>query len=115
RAGLPPTPVGVTALRAWSWRAARSGVEAQLVSPTTGTPAAAGDVVAELLELLHPVLAEASEDEQVQAVVATILREGTGARRQREAYASRHDLHDVVADAVHVGGPITAEPHSEPM
>ncbi|MFF0905451.1 UNVERIFIED_CONTAM: YbdK family carboxylate-amine ligase [Kocuria sp. CPCC 205316] len=78
RAGLPPAPVGATQLRAWSWRAARSGVEAQLVSPTTGTPAAAGEVVAELLELLHPVLPEASEDEQVQAVVAAILRDGQG-------------------------------------
>lgn len=115
RAGEDLAPVGVVQLRAWSWRSARSGVEAQLVSPTTGTPAAAGEVVAELLELLHPVLAEAGEDEQVQAVVATILREGTGARAQRDAYASRHDLHDVVAHALHIGGPTRAEPHPEPM
>ncbi|GAA1758865.1 glutamate--cysteine ligase [Kocuria aegyptia] len=114
RAGEDPAPVGVAQLRAWSWRAARSGVEGQLVSPTTGAPAAAGEVVAELLELLRPVLAEAGEDEQVQAVVVAILREGTGAHRQREAYASRHDLHDVVADALHIGAPTTAEPHSEP-
>ncbi|MGX5358236.1 glutamate--cysteine ligase [Kocuria sp. KH4] len=114
-AGEPPAPVGVTQLRAWSWRAARSGVEAQLVSPVTGTAAAAGEVVAELLELLHPVLSEAGEEEHVQAVVATILREGTGARRQREAYASRHDLHDVVAAALDLGGTSTAAPHSKPM
>ncbi|WP_460667228.1 glutamate--cysteine ligase [Kocuria himachalensis] len=108
RAGLPPAPVGVTQLRAWSWRAARSRVEGQLVSPTTGTPVAAGEVVAELLELLHPALSEGSEDEQVQAVVAAILREGTGARAQREAYASRRDLHDVVAAALNLGEPTTA-------
>ncbi|GAB2605781.1 glutamate--cysteine ligase [Kocuria himachalensis] len=115
RAGEGPAPVGVAQLRAWSWRAARSGVEGQLVSPTTGVPVAAGEVVAELLELLHPVLAEAGEDEQVQAVVATMLREGTGARAQRDAYATRHDLHDVVAAALHIGGPTTAAPQSEPM
>jgi carboxylate-amine ligase len=115
RAGLPPAPVGVAQLRAWSWRAARSGVEAQLVSPVTGTAAAAGEVVAELLELLHPALAETGEEEQVQAVVATMLREGTGARAQREAYASRHDLHDVVAAALNLDGPPTAASHSEPL
>lgn len=109
RTGLPPAPVGVTTLRAWSWQAARSGIEGQLVHPTTGIPAPAGEVVAELLELLHPVLTEAGENDQVHAVVAAILRDGTGARRQRDAYAARHDFHDVVAAALEPDDPQSGE------
>lgn len=105
RAGVAPMPVGVTELRAWSWRASRFGVEEHLVSPATHGPAPAADVLAELLEVLRPVLAEADEEEQVQAVVAAVLRDGTGARRQREAYALRRDLRDVVDAAITVGGP----------
>jgi carboxylate-amine ligase len=105
RADVAPIPAGVTQLRTWSWRAARSGVMGQLVSPATGTPAPAGDVVAELLELLHPVLVEYQEDEHVQAIVADMLGHGTGARYQRDAYATRHDLRDVLEAALAIGTP----------
>lgn len=105
RTGMTPAPVGVTQLRTWSWRASRFGVEEHLVSPTTQAPAPAGDVVAELLELLHPVLAEAGEDERVQAVVAGILRDGTGARRQRDTYATRQDLRDAAKAVIMLGCP----------
>lgn len=97
RTEAPDVPASL--LRAWSWQASRSGVEGRLIDPATGTPAPAGDVVARLLETLRPVLAEYGEEEQVEAVVTDILRQGTGARHQRQAYAARHDLRDVVAAA----------------
>jgi carboxylate-amine ligase len=105
RDGVPPHPAGVMELRAWSWRASRFGVEGDLVSPSTGRPTPAGHVVAELLDLLRPVLDEYGEDEQVQAVVAEILQDGPGAQRQREAFARRHDLTDVVDTAIRLGTP----------
>jgi carboxylate-amine ligase len=105
RDGVPPHPAGVTELRAWSWRASRFGVEGDLVSPSTGRPTPAGHVVAELLDLLRPVLDEYGEDAQVQAVVADILQDGSGALRQREAFARRHDLTDVVDAAIEMGTP----------
>jgi carboxylate-amine ligase len=105
RDGVPPHPAGVTEVRAWSWRASRFGVEGDLVSPATGRPTPAGHVVADLLDLLRPVLDEYGEDEQVQAVVAEILQDGPGAQRQREAFARRHDLNDVIDTAVRLGTP----------
>lgn len=95
---VPGLPASV--LRAWSWVASRYGVEDRLVDPTTGTPAPAGDVLARLLDLVRPVLTEYGEEQQVETVVADILRRGTGARRQRQAYAARHEPRDVIADAL---------------
>lgn len=71
-----------------------------MIDPVTGTPVPAGDVVTRLLETLRPVLAEYGEEEHVETVITDILRRGTGARHQRQAYAARHDLRDVVAAAV---------------
>lgn len=101
RAGAPPLAVGTAVLRAWTWRASRCGLESALVNPHTGAPAPAAEVVAELLEMLRPVLAEYGETEQVTGVIAEILRTGTGAQHQREAYLDARDTHDVVAAALY--------------
>ncbi|AGF71086.1 glutamate--cysteine ligase [Corynebacterium halotolerans] len=111
RSGVPapgtPTPV----LRTWSWQASRHGVGTGLIDPVTGAPAPAGEVVGHLLESLRPVFIEYGEEAAVEAAVADMLGEGSGARRQREAYSARHDLRDVVTlalEATHHDGP--AEP-----
>jgi len=65
-----------------------------------GAPAPAEVVVARLLRLLRPVLADLGEEEPVAAVVAGILRHGSGARPQRAAYALHGDVRDVVRAAL---------------
>lgn len=100
RSGHPPAPVSATVLRAWMWQASRCGVESYLVDPRTGTPAPAGDVVTRLLEHLHPVLTEYDELDAVETVLATILREGTGAHHQREAHGAEKNLTGVIRAAL---------------
>lgn len=100
RTGRPAPPASAAQLRAWSWQASRSGVEGPLISPATAAPAPAGDVVAELLAVVHPVLAEWGEAEQVESVLAGVLRDGAGARRQRASFAPRRDPLDVVRMAL---------------
>lgn len=100
RAGLPAPPASAAQLRAWSWQASRYGVEGPLISPATGAPAPARDVVAELLAVVHPVLAEWGETEQVESVLTGVLRDGSGARRQRASFAPRQDPLDVVRSAL---------------
>jgi len=95
-AGIP-APVPASVLRTWCWLASRSGVDDRLIDPATGTPAPAGDVLARLLDAVRPVLAEAGEEQDVEAGIADILRRGTGARLQREAFAARQEVQDVVA------------------
>lgn len=92
--------VPASVLRSWTWQASRRGIEQRLVDPATGTPAPAGDVVARLLETVRPVLAGYGEDTAVERTVAEILRSGSGARRQREAFAARNEIRDVVAAAL---------------
>ena len=100
RDGVAPLPVGTALLRAWMWEASRSGVDGRLVQPLTGVPAPAGDVVAQLLALVRPVLAEYEEEYAVEAVLSDVLRGGSGARRQRQAHRSGGELRSVVADAL---------------
>lgn len=96
RAAVAAPAVGSAELRAWSWQAARSGLEEGLVSPADGELRAAGEVVGALLELVGTVLAEYGEQEPVEAAVSAMLRHGTGCRLQRETYAQRGDPRDVV-------------------
>jgi carboxylate-amine ligase len=98
--GLPAPVVGASLLRTWSFQASRAGVDGELVRPATGAPAPAAEVVTELLEHVRPVLAEWGEDAPVEAAVEGVLRDGSGARRQREAFAVRRDPHDVVRAAL---------------
>ena len=102
-------------LRAWSWQASRTGVEDRLIDPATGAPAPAGDVVARFLEILRPVLTEYGEEEQVEAVITDILRRGSGARHQRQTYATRHDLREVVVAAVEAAHRAPAEAPTNPI
>ncbi|MDI3331623.1 MAG: glutamate--cysteine ligase [Micrococcus sp.] len=111
--GSPAMPVPATLLRTWSWQASRSGIAGELIDPATGAPAPAGDILIRLLHVVGPVLAEYGEQSVIESGVAQILREGTGAQQQREAYAERHSLGDVMAaalDATHQvpPGPSTA-------
>lgn len=111
RAGVPPVPVPVADLEASSWFAAMNGLRGLLISPNSGNLRPAGDVVMELLTLVDPALRDYGEAEHVRSVIGDLLRDGNGSRQQREAYAKRHDLHDVVKvalrgthDPMHVDG-----------
>lgn len=69
------------------WAASREGLDATLVHPETDELVSARDVVALLLQTLAPVLEESGDLAFVQEHLARILRSGTGAERQRAAFA----------------------------
>jgi carboxylate-amine ligase len=87
-------------VRGAHWGAARWGMTAELVSPVTGRPAPARDVVEELLDHVRPALEASGDLEEVIALVDQVHTEGTGAERQRAAYARRWTFDDVIAMAV---------------
>jgi glutamate---cysteine ligase / carboxylate-amine ligase len=87
-------------LRAATWRAARSGLEDNLVHPLTGRPVPAGEAVTALLSHVRPALEERDEWDIVRGMAAALLARGTSARRQREVLARDGDHRAVVAAVV---------------
>ncbi|WP_315097217.1 glutamate--cysteine ligase [uncultured Cellulomonas sp.] len=87
-------------LRAATWRAARSGLTGDLVSPLTGKPLPAAEVVAQLVEHVRPALVETGDLDWVERHVATVLRRGNGAIQQLGWRAEGADDDEVVRRAV---------------
>lgn len=83
--GLPE--LGLDAIDASLWTAARYGPEALLVDPASGDTAPARVIADDLLRRLRPALAHLGDDEFVTQGIARLRTEGTGAHRQRTAYA----------------------------
>lgn len=92
----PFTPVRQELLRVAHWRAARYGMERDLIDLHHMRPVAAGELVDQLLEHVRPVLEERGEWGEVTATVDRIRTDGTAARRQREAYRRSETLQGVV-------------------
>lgn len=93
---VPPAPARPELLRAATWRAARYGMEGQLIDVTERTQAPAAEVVEGLLRYLRADLEEAGEWEEVRSLVDRVLQDGTGAARQRRAFERSQRLEDVV-------------------
>ena len=83
-------------IRAAQWRAARYGVEGELVDPTTGRPAPAGNVVRGLVDHVRPALEDHGDAEFVDDAVSRLLTAGAGARQQRAVYRRAGHIDDVV-------------------
>ncbi|MGI5122186.1 carboxylate-amine ligase [Marinactinospora thermotolerans] len=86
-------------LRAHMWRASRDGFEGACLDPSTGRLAPAETVLGRLLAWTRPALAQAGDLDHVETVSERLRRGGSGALRQRLAFARRGRLPDVV-DAV---------------
>jgi glutamate---cysteine ligase / carboxylate-amine ligase len=99
RSGEPVPPIRTTLVRVAAWRAARSGLSAELVDPRTGKPVPAWQLVSELIEQLEPALRRCGDEQLVAEGLARLRAAGTGADRQRASFAVRGSLQDVVADA----------------
>ncbi|MFE9776233.1 glutamate--cysteine ligase [Streptomyces sp. NPDC005931] len=78
-------------LRAAAWRAARSGLEGQLVDPQTRRPAPAAAVLRGLLTRRRPALEASGDWDTVRALLEEALATGSAAHRLRRA-AQREDL-----------------------
>ncbi len=96
----PVVPLRSELLRAATWRAARWGVDQDLVEVRTAEVVPAWDLVDRLVDWVAPSLERYEDSERVATGLTEIHRRGTGARTQREAYVANG--FDGVADAVTV-------------
>ncbi|HEX8492809.1 MAG TPA: carboxylate-amine ligase [Pyrinomonadaceae bacterium] len=83
-------------LRAAKWRAARYGLDADLIDFRGRCAVPAREAVEKLLAALRPALEEHEEWDEVQTLVRETIARGTGATRQRAAYAQAGRYEDVV-------------------
>ena len=83
-------------LRAAKWRAARYGLDADLIDTEAERAVPAAELIEKLLAFVRPVLEERKEWEEVSTLARLTVERGTGATRQREAYARSGRLEDVV-------------------
>jgi glutamate---cysteine ligase / carboxylate-amine ligase len=100
RRDRPAPEVSRAMLRAMTWRAARFGLTEQLVRPDGSALADAADVVGELVDHAYEALGRAGDLDLVARGVAHVLETGSGAARQRKAFAQNGSLFDVVSAAV---------------
>jgi carboxylate-amine ligase len=94
--GIAPVAIRPELLLAAKWRASRHGLSGELIDPRRARAVPAATLVGELLDYVRPNLEEAGEFEEISWLVYETLRRGTGAQRQRDAYARSGRLEDVV-------------------
>ena len=96
RAGVPSVEVTPTLGRAALWRAARSGLEGDLVDISGPSSRPAAEVVNDLVRSLRPQLENAGDWPMIVELTRQVLTDGTSAARQRRAMRCRGRLTDVV-------------------
>jgi carboxylate-amine ligase len=96
RAGRAPTILSPVLGRAALWRAARSGLEGDLVDVSALVSRPAQEVVTELVDTLRPQLESNGDWETVSELTGKVLATGTSSARQRRALRRRGRLSDVV-------------------
>lgn len=83
-------------LHAAHWRAARHGVEEDLIDVTEARAVPATELIERFLSLVRPALEQEGDWEEISSLVGETLRGGTGAMRQRQAYQQAGRMEDVV-------------------
>jgi len=97
--GEPLADVRPEVLRAAKWRAARYGLDADLIDVSEGRARPAADMIERLLAHLRPALETDGNWEEVSALTRYTLARGNGAARQRAAFA-RADNFEAVVDLI---------------
>ncbi len=100
RAGRPLLAHGVQLLRLAAWRAARSGLEGDLLHPLTMRPAPAPTVVRALFDHVREALEDSGDLVWARKTTAELLAHGNGALVQRALFARTGSLSSVVAACV---------------
>jgi carboxylate-amine ligase len=83
-------------IRAALWRAARYGLEENLIDVDVMKAVPARELVESFLTFVRPALEEYGEWDEVSSLVRETMQRGTGATRQREVYKRSGRLEDVV-------------------
>lgn len=93
---VPVPDVRAELLRVANWRAARYGLEGELIDVLAERIIPARELIEQFLALLQPALEAEGDWELISSQVYHTLSQGNGAMRQRAAFAQRGSVMDVV-------------------
>ncbi len=96
----PSHPVRPEMLRASKWRAARFGLDGELIDVHAERLVPAPELVETLLGFLRPALEALGDWPEVSTLARRTLERGNGAQRQRQAYARAGRFEDVVDEII---------------
>ena len=115
-AGRPHVAKSSALIRAAMWRAARGGLEGDLVDLKDLRPYPVQHVVRGLVDSLRPQLEAAGDWDTIKLLTDDALRSGSSAARQRAAFRRREELTDVVDLLLdETGGSHREEPAAGPV
>jgi len=83
-------------IRAAHWRAARYGLDTELIDIGQERAVPAHELVERFLAFVRPALEEYGDWDEISSIVRETMQRGPGATRQREAYKRTGRLEDVV-------------------
>ncbi len=96
----PTPPLAPYALKAAYWKSARDGLHGHAVDLLEShAPVPAVDLLRRLIEHVRPALEAVGDYDIAKDELDRIAEVGNGAMRQRRAWARRHDVADVIAEA----------------
>jgi carboxylate-amine ligase len=96
QAGVPTAILRPELLRAAQWRAARYGLDADLIDIGAVRSAPAAEVLRSLVAFARPGLEDHGDWDEVRLLLDQVLARGTSARRQRSVLEQTGDLRSVV-------------------
>jgi carboxylate-amine ligase len=91
---VPQIPTEI--VRVACWRAARYGLEGELLEAATGLLRPVGELMHKMLDFVRPALEAEGDWQRVSDGITRLLRTGNGAMRQRAVYKRTGDTRDVV-------------------
>jgi carboxylate-amine ligase len=93
---VPAPPVRQELLRTSHWRAARYGLEGELIDTLTEQEVPAHELIRRLLAFVRPALEAEGDWSIVSSQIEQVLQHGNGAMRQRQAYQRTGSMKEVV-------------------
>jgi carboxylate-amine ligase len=95
-AGAPARPVAADLYGAAVWRAARSGLDGDLIGLASGKPIPASELLDRPLAYTRNALEDTRDRDEIVAVLDRVRAHGTGARRQQDVLTRTGRMEDVV-------------------
>jgi glutamate---cysteine ligase / carboxylate-amine ligase len=99
RRNEPILPLTPHALKAAYWKSARDGLDGQAIDLLEShAPVPALELLECLVDRIRPALEAVGDYDMAKEGLARVAEVGNGAMRQRQAWAHRHDVADVIAE-----------------